>query len=71
MRLTITAPLIAVVIYFLTGCGQTGPLYMPKEETPKPPKAAVIERSNPLDQDVLNGERHNELFHLSRGHPAR
>ena len=48
MRLIITAPLIAVVIYFLTGCGQTGPLYMPKEETPKPPKAAAVESSNPL-----------------------
>ncbi|MCX2977879.1 LPS translocon maturation chaperone LptM [Candidatus Marimicrobium litorale] len=48
MRLTITAPLIAVVIYFLTGCGQTGPLYMPKEETPKPPGAAAVESPNPL-----------------------
>ena len=48
MRLTITASLIAVAISLLTGCGQTGPLYMPKEETPKPPKAAAVDNPNPL-----------------------
>ena len=35
MRHSITALLIAAVLAPLGGCGQTGPLYMPPEETPE------------------------------------
>ena len=45
MRQSLTALLIAVVFFALAGCGQTGPLYMPKEETPKPPAAPAFQQT--------------------------
>ena len=33
--------LIALIIGVLGGCGQTGALYMPSEEVPRPPVAPV------------------------------
>ncbi len=40
MRTHITALLTYVALALLTGCGQTGPLYMPVEDVPRPPPAA-------------------------------
>ena len=34
------ALLIAAALATVAGCGQTGPLYMPVEDVPKPPPAA-------------------------------
>ena len=47
MRYSITALLIAVAFATLGGCGQTGPLYMPTEDVPKPPRA---ESANSAEQ---------------------
>ena len=33
--------LIALIIGVLGGCGQTGALYMPSEEAPRPPAAPI------------------------------
>lgn len=37
MQYYISNLLLAVAIVALCGCGQTGPLYMPPENTPAPP----------------------------------
>ena len=37
MRHSLTALFIAIAFATLSGCGQTGPLYMPTEEAPVPP----------------------------------
>ena len=42
MRHSMTALLIAVAFATLGGCGQTGPLYMPTEDVPRPPPAESI-----------------------------
>jgi predicted small lipoprotein YifL len=40
MRNFPTALLLAAALAILAGCGQTGPLYMPTENVPKPPPVA-------------------------------
>ena len=40
MRNFSPALFIAAALTILAGCGQTGPLYMPVEDVPKPPPAA-------------------------------
>ncbi len=49
MRHSITALLIAVAFATLGGCGQTGPLYMPPEDVPRPPHA---EPANSAEQQT-------------------
>jgi predicted small lipoprotein YifL len=41
MNYYISKLLPAIAFVILTGCGQTGPLYMPPEETPPVPPAAA------------------------------
>ena len=43
--------LITVVLTALSGCGQTGPLYMPTEDVPKPPSAERASNVKPLNKD--------------------
>lgn len=50
MQASVTALLIAVAFCALTGCGQTGPLYMPTEEAPQAqPDASGAELPAPPD----------------------
>ena len=41
MNYYISKLLLAIAFVTLAGCGQTGPLYMPPEETPPVPPAAA------------------------------
>ena len=51
MRYSITALLIAVAFATLSGCGQTGPLYMPPEDVPKPPPAEPVKSAEQQNKD--------------------
>ena len=51
MHHSFIALLITVVFTALSGCGQTGPLYMPTEDVPKPPRAERASNVKPLNKD--------------------
>ena len=51
MRYSITVLLIAFAFATLVGCGQTGPLYMPPEDVPKPPPIAPADSAEQPTKD--------------------
>lgn len=52
MRYAVTALLIAVATVSLSGCGQTGPLYMPPVPEPEPePVPATTPQAQPAAAD--------------------
>ena len=52
MHYYISNLLLAVALVALSGCGQTGPLYMPPEETPPPPVLSEPSATPDADQSA-------------------
>jgi predicted small lipoprotein YifL len=54
MRLSLTALLVSVAFATLSGCGQTGPLYMPGEPPPEtqPEAQQEVQPAAPADITV-------------------
>ena len=55
MRITLVLIFLALLI--ISGCGQKGPLFIPKEQTPAPPPPSVLEDDSEEKSETSDDEQ--------------